>query len=53
MSDCSEFQIKQVSSLTDFNVELRHIIVLRTVCIKYHINYQFKYHINYQYQIEM
>lgn len=39
--DCSQFCIKQVSSLTDFNEKLRQIIVICTVCIEYHIHYQY------------
>lgn len=39
--DCSQFCIKQVSSLTDFNEKLRRIIVICTVCIEYHIHYQY------------
>lgn len=29
------------SSLTDFNEKLRRIIVICTVCIEYHIHYQY------------
>lgn len=39
--DCSQFCIKHVSSLTDFNEKLRRIIVIRTICIEYHIHYQY------------